>query len=118
VYGVANARAISGAAFQGGTKTAITFALTGEVKDKARGSMGHIYVPRVLAYAAENVPLGSGEYLKVSLSGTVQVPSATDLRALNWHNLKDASGNSVWGSATAPTVPYVVIPAEVRAAAE
>lgn len=119
VHGFVDSLAITGGkAIQGGTKSKILFSLKGEAKNKLTGEMGHLFVPKVVAYASENVELASGDFLQTALSGQPQIPSQALLQSLGWAGFVDADGANLWGAdITSPTTLYVFIPSETRAAA-
>lgn len=119
VAGLVDMLAISGGkAVQGGTKNRITFSLKGEAKNKLTGERGHLFIPKVVAYASENVELAGGDFLQAALSGQPQIPSHALLQALGLADMVDASGGNLWGSdPTNPTTLYIFIPSETRASA-
>lgn len=115
--GIFDCLAITSKAIKGGTKLRIQFSLTGECKNKLTGARGHLFVPKVTAYASENVELASGDFQTTTLKGTPEIPSRALLEALGWDSLVNADADSLWGDLDSPTTLYVFIPSETRAAA-
>lgn len=117
-HGFTDLLAISaGKVVRGGTKARIVFSLKGEAKNKLTGDLGHLFIPRVVAYASENIELAGGDFLQAALSGSPEIPSQSLLEQLGWSGFKDTDGNSLWGdSITSPDTLYLFIPSETRAA--